>query len=234
MIIATLRVPVASEVRAKQNATKAMANARIRGDTRAMPCHASKIAAASFLIGIFAIAACTTDYQLGKGDPNYGGPNALAGQRPPGPADVGDGGTSSGGTSSGGTSSKAKCVAAGGTLASTATCTVSLSKDILPAFAKASCSTANCHGGANPRSEPRIEPSDGPAMWQEFQNFTLSTGKVYINPCSTDEATSAMGCNLLAVGQAGACGSHMPVGGQIEATAMTKISAWLKCGSPNN
>ncbi len=184
-------------------------------------------------LGAVAIGACTTDYQLGKGDPNYGGPNALAGQRPPGATvdELADGGA----TTSGGTvGSKPRCVTAGGAVADGGKCAVSFAKDVLGEFGKAKCADTQCHGGATPRNEPRIEPSDGPAMWQEFQAFTLTTGKAYINPCSTDDKLSQMGCNLYASTTPGACGVHMPSTGQLPPDVVTKIETWLKCGSPNN
>jgi hypothetical protein len=189
---------------------------------------------ASFAVAgaVLVVGACTTDYQQGKGDPNFGGPNALAGQRPPGATsdNLADGGSSSGSA----VGSKPKCVGAGGTQVDAGTCAVSFSKDVLAAFGTADCANPNCHGGATPRNEPRIEPSDPAAMWQEFQAFTISTGKPYINPCSTDSAQSQMGCNLYAGGTAGACGVHMPSTGQLPPDAITKIETWLKCGSPNN
>jgi hypothetical protein len=192
----------------------------------------SMIAAFSLASSVVAVAACTTDYQLGKEDPNFGGPNALAGQRPPGATadNVGDAGGSSG-TVPG---SSPKCVTAGGALADGGACAVSFKTDVLGAFGTADCANPNCHGGVTPRNEPRIEPSDAPAMWQEFQAFTISDGKPYINPCSVDDKVSAMACNLYAAGQAGACGVHMPSTGQLPPDVITKIETWLKCGSPNN
>lgn len=192
---------------------------------------ASMIACFAAATGLL-IIACTTDYQQGKGDPPFGGPNALAGQRPPGATtDVqAEGGVVGGGT----VGSKAKCVTAGGALADGGACAVSFSKDVLAAFGTADCSNPNCHGGATPRNEPRIEPSDGPAMWQEFQAFTISNGKPYINPCSTDDKLSTMGCNLYASATPGACGVHMPSTGQLAPAVVTMIETWLKCGSPNN
>ena len=175
------------------------------------------------------VAACTTDYQLGKGDPPFGGPNALAGQRPPGStsdvqAEAGAGGSTVG--------SKPKCVTAGGALVDGGVCAVSFATDILGAFGTAGCSAASCHGGVTPFNLPRIEPSEGPAMWQEFQAFTISTGKPYINPCSIDDKLSTMGCNVLAA--PATCGVHMPTTGQLPPDVVTKIETWLKCGSPNN
>ncbi len=174
--------------------------------------------------GALVIVACTTDYQQGKDDPSFGGPNALAGQRPPGPTlDTSDGG--------GAVGSSPQCVTAGGTLADGGSCGVSFSKDVIPSFAAAGCATVSCHGGA---TRPRIDPANPPATWQTFQAFTLSNGKPYINPCSTDSALSTLGCNLIAEGQPGACGVHMPIGAQIPQAALDKVNAWLKCGSPSN
>lgn len=168
-------------------------------------------------------AACTTDYQQGKDDPSYGGPNALAGQRPPGPTlDQSDAGP---------TGSTPNCVSSGGTVVDAGTCDVSFSKDVLGAFKTANCATTSCHGGTTP---PKIDTADGPGTWQVFQAFNISVGKAYINPCSKDTSASAIGCNLLAEGQAGACGVHMPIGAQIPQAALDKINAWSKCGSPNN
>lgn len=200
---------------------------------RLRPSTTATLALTVFTLGALLASACTTDYQQGKGDPNFGGPNALAGQRPPGATsdNLTDGGVAS---SSGAVGSKPRCVTAGGMQADGGACTVSFAKDVLAEFGKADCANPNCHGGATPRNEPRIEPSDGPAMWQEFQNFTLSTGKPYINPCSIDEKLSQMGCNLYAAGQVGACGVHMPSTGQLPPDAIIKIETWLKCGSPNN
>ncbi len=187
------------------------------------------LAAACLLSAVVAlVAACTTDYQLGKGDPAYGGPNALAGQRPPGvTSEV----ASEAGTDPA-AASKPACVAAGGALVDAGACTVSFSKDILSAFGVANCGTTNCHGGTTPRNEPSIEPSDPVTTWTKLQAFTISTGLPYINPCSTDDKKAAMGCNMIA--DPGACGVHMPSGAQLPAAAIEKINTWLKCGSPNN
>ena len=196
-----------------------------------MRLRSSLLAVACLSAAFLAVAACTTDYQQGKGDPSYGGPNALAGQRPPGvTSDV----TSEAGAATETPGAKPACVAAGGTAVDGGTCAVSFSKDILNSFGLANCGTTNCHGGVTPRNEPGIDPGDPGATWQHLQAFTISTGKPYINPCSTDDTTSTMGCNMIAEGQPGACGVHMPSGAQLPADAVTKINTWLKCGSPNN
>jgi hypothetical protein len=198
----------------------------------AMRLRTTMLVVASSSLVLLAVAACTTDYQQGKGDPAFGGPNALAGQRPPGvssevASEAGGGGTDTPGA-------KPACVAAGGTLVDAGACSVSFSKQILDSFGLANCGTTNCHGGATPRNEPGIDPGDPGATWQHLQAFTISTGKPYINPCSTDDTASSMGCNMIAEGQAGACGVHMPSGAQLPADAITNINTWLKCGSPNN
>ncbi len=187
--------------------------------------------------GTAAIAACTTDYQKGADDPNYGAPNALAGQQqPPSSQDLvsgNTGGGSEGGASSSGGGSVA-CVKAGGTLLGDAgPCTVSFKTDVLGAFGAASpqCSLPSCHGGATPPNPPRIDPGDPTGMYTEFAGFKLSNGAAYINPCSTDPTKAGIECNVAA--QNG-CGAHMPQGGQLAADAITKIDTWLKCGSPNN
>lgn len=191
---------------------------------------ASMIACLAVVGAVLAVGACTTEYQQGKGDPPFGGPNALAGQRPPGATS--DNATDGGGPASTTPGTKPKCVTGGGTLADAGVCAVSFSKDVLGAFGTAGCANPNCHGGATPRNEPRIEPSDGPAMWQEFQAFTITTGKPYINPCSIEDTpeASTIYCNLLAT----SCGVHMPSGGQLPPDAVTKIQTWVKCGAPNN
>lgn len=177
-------------------------------------------------IGVLLVAACTTDYQKGLEDPNFGGPNALAGQKQPGPTSevVSDGGTSSGGGAA------PECVKAGGALVDGGACAVSF-KTILAAFKTANCQTAGCHGGATPQNLPRIDPDDPNGMWAEFASFKLSNGKVYINPCSTDPAQSTIGCN---VNLAASCGSVMPPGVGLPANVVTDIETWLKCGAPNN
>jgi hypothetical protein len=181
--------------------------------------------------GLALIAACTTDYQKGTEDPNFGAPNALAGQKQPGPtsANTSDGGGSGGG---GGATNVPECVKSGGALVDGGACTVSFKTDILAAFGVANCQTAgSCHGGATPPNQPRIDPGDGPGMWNEFASFKLSTGKPYINPCSTDPAQSTIACN---VNLAAPCGTVMPPAIGLPADIVAKIDTWLKCGSPNN
>ncbi len=173
-------------------------------------------------------SACTTDYQKGLDDPNYGTPNALAGQKQPGPtsetlSDAGGGGT--------GATAQPACVQAGGALVDGGACAVSF-KTILAAFKAANCQTAgSCHGGATPPNQPRINPDDAPGMWAEFTTFKLSNGKLYVNPCSTDPTQSTIGCNVNA---AASCGAVMPPGAGLAANVVTDIDTWLKCGAPNN
>lgn len=178
--------------------------------------------------GLGLAVACTTDYQKGLDDPNFGAPNALVGTKQPGPTS--EQMTKGAGTGSGAAAQPA-CVQAGAQLVDGGTCAVSF-KTILAAFKTASCQTAgSCHGGANPPNQPRIEPDD-PTIWSEFAAFKLSNGKLYINPCSTDPTQSTIGCN---VNKAAPCGSQlMPPGVGLPANVVTDIDTWLKCGAPNN
>jgi hypothetical protein len=191
---------------------------------------AAHVAAALAIVSGGAVAilvACTTDYQMGLEDPRFGAPNALAGQKQPGPSSdnaVGEGGTVGG--------SGPACVTAGGKVLDGGACTVSFRTDILAAFGAANCQTAGtCHGGATPPNQPRIDPGDGPGMWNEFAAFKLSNGKPYINPCSQDPAQASIACNVNATTP---CGAVMPPGVGLPADVVTKIETWLKCGSPNN
>ena len=176
--------------------------------------------------------ACTTEYQKGVDDPNFGGPNALAGEKQPGPSSevtptAGEGGTA-------GNGSDIVCVATGGTIVDAGACAVSFERDVLPALGRSTCAQTSCHGGASPPSPPRIEPGDPRGMWTEFAGFKMNTGGVpYINPCSTDKTKSGLACNLYATG---ACGVKMPLGGapQMPQEDIDKIDQWLECGSPNN
>lgn len=177
--------------------------------------------------------ACTTDYQKGLDDPNFGAPNALAGQKQPGSStDVAPVGAEGGGGGAGG--ANIVCVSTGGALLDGGPCAVSFSKDVLPILGNSTCTQTSCHGGATPPTPPRIEPSDPAAMWAEFAGFKMNTGGLpYINPCSTDKTKSGLACNLYAQG---ACGVQMPLGGtpQTPEADIQKIEQWLECGSPNN
>ncbi len=174
-----------------------------------------------------AVVACTTDYQKGLEDPNFGAPNSLAGQKQPGPSSANT--TSEGGVAAGGNTPE--CVRAGGTLVDGGACTVSFKTDILGAFKAANCQTASCHGGATPPNQPRIDPDDPNGMWAEFAAFKLSNGKAYINPCTIDKANAAIACN---VNKTTPCGAVMPPGVGLAADVVTKFETWLACGSPNN
>ena len=186
----------------------------------------SVIGAAS--LGLALIAACTTDYHKGLGDPNFGAPNALAGQKQPGPSS--DNTPRDGGGGGG----QPKCVESGGALVDGGACAVSFKTDILASFSTAGCQAATCHGGSNPQYEPKINPDDPTGTWNVFANFTLSNpAKLYINPCSTDPAESTIACN---VNGAAKCGTLMPSGSAagLDSTIVTMIEDWLKCGAPNN
>jgi hypothetical protein len=176
--------------------------------------------------------ACTTDYQLGKNDPSFGDPNALAGQKQPGATT--EVATIPGAEGGAGGGSAIVCVATGGTVLDGGPCAVSFKNDVLPALGRSTCTQTSCHGGATPPTPPRIEPSDAPAMYQLFASFKMNTGGLpYVNPCSTDKTKSGIACNLYTTGY---CGVQMPLGG-VPATPQAdidKIEQWLACGSPNN
>ncbi len=178
-------------------------------------------------VGLLALFACVTDYQKGEGDPRFGAPNALAGQKQPGPSS--DFATPGG--PSGGTGDAPECAKAGGKVVDGGACAVSF-KTILAAFKAANCQTAgSCHGGDSPPNQPRINPDDPAGMWAVFSAFKLSNGKFYINPCSTDPAESTIACN---VNQGAPCGAVMPPGQGLPPNVVADIETWLKCGSPNN
>lgn len=195
-----------------------------------------RVALASAVVAAFVAAvtvACTTDYQKGLDDPNFGGPNALAGQKQPGATtEVLTTPSGSEGGAPGG--STIVCVATGGTLIDGGPCPVSFKNDVLPALGRSTCTQTACHGGPTPPSPPRIEPSDAPAMWQLFASFKMNAGGLpYINPCEKDKAKSGIACNLYATGF---CGVQMPLGGSppTPQADIDKIEQWLACGSPNN
>lgn len=180
------------------------------------------------VVGV-ALAACTTDYQKNLEDPLFGLPNALANETQPGPP-----GSSAGG-SAGATPA---CVTAGGTLATPLpTCTVTFKTDIMNAFKAANCQTAgSCHGGTTPANQPRIDPDDAAGSYASMVAFKLTTGKLYVNPCSLDETQSTIASNVDSTAAAADRGVLMPLGTQtgLPAADITKIKEWLKCGAPNN
>ena len=66
--------------------------------------------------------------------------------------------------------------------------------------------------------------------YKNLLGYTASTGKAYLDPCSTDPTASAITCNLTM-----GCGTPMPSGpGKVTADQATKIQTWVACGSPNN
>jgi hypothetical protein len=188
------------------------------------------LCSAIFVFTVSLSLACTTDYQKGTDDPNYGAPNALAGQTAPEPG----GGPKA--ASSDQSGAKPLCVTKGGTpVTPDANCTVKFA-DVLAVFqqkapgASAACTDAACHGGANPPL-PKIDSTNAQATYDGFAAFPLSNGSPYINPCSTDPKASTISQNLYATGSVG---TKMPLGaGQVAQTPdIDKIETWLKCGSP--
>ncbi len=192
---------------------------------------AKLLVACSFTAAV--VLACTTDYQRGVDDPNFGAPNALAGQKQPGTSSAATPDTP-GSTPGAGGGAQPACVKSNGTLIDGGACAVSFAKDVLPALGAGNCQIVGCHGGATPQSPPRVDPADGPAMWTEFAAFTLTNGKPYINPCSTDPAASAIAQNVDGTAPKGSGGVIMPLGTQGLPAAVAKITEWQKCGSPNN
>jgi hypothetical protein len=179
-------------------------------------------------LSVALVAACTTDYQKGLEDPRFGAPNALVGEKQPGPSSevASDNGT--GGAASG----TPDCVRAGGALVDGGACAISFKTNILDAFKAANCQTVGlCHGGPTPPNQPRIDPDDAPGTWAGFTNFKITSGTIYVNPCSTDPAQSTIACN---VNSAAPCGSLMPAGAGLPANVVADIETWLKCGAPNN
>lgn len=178
------------------------------------------------------LLACKTDYQQGLEDPHFGLPNSLAGQTQPGPSSDT---APTGGTSGAAGGSAIECVKAGQTEIDGGPCTVSFKTDVLGAFNTAQCAQAGCHGGTNPPSLPRIDPTDGPGMWNEFAAFKLTNGKLYVNPCSINPTQSGVALNVNGAANAADRGTLMPLGSNgLAADVVTKIEGWTKCGAPNN
>src|SRR5262245_518754 len=74
------------------------------------------------LAPVAAAVACTTDYQKGLEDPKFGLPNALAGQKQPGPSSETD--------DRPGTATLPECVKAGGAIIDAGACTVTFKADV--------------------------------------------------------------------------------------------------------
>lgn len=109
-------------------------------------------------------------------------------------------------------------------------CDVSFQKDVLVVFASTGCSSEACHGGANPRNEPRIALADPPAViYKTLTNFTMSNGQTYVVPQSTSPKSSGISCNLR-----GACGVPMPIANKLSSKQLNVIDDWLSCGAPLN
>lgn len=177
-------------------------------------------------IAVAAVVACTTDYQKGLDDPAYGGPNALSNQQPPG--STSDQPT---GTSSGGATSDPACVSksAGKVVAQTTPCAVTFDQVLAIFKAKTCTSAAGCHGTGNP---PPLISDDAKATYNALANFTPSTGKIYVNPCSQDPTMSAISSNLDPNAAAGDRGTVMPPGVGLAGGDLTTIKTWVACGAP--
>lgn len=195
------------------------------------------MAASAFCAAL--VVGCTTDYQRGVDDPNFGPAGALEGvSPPPRTSDQGAGGSPGG--NGGGTSvdggapipeDQPVCVTRGGTVLDNGPCAVSFAKDVLDAFGQANCGDNACHGGLRPVNPPRIDPGDPAAMYVVFTTYKMQNSAPYVNPCSTDVTASGMYCNL---DPAQPCGTRMPQGGTFADPLLAKIETWVKCGAPNN
>jgi hypothetical protein len=196
------------------------------------PVSVSVSAVSAAVIGCAVLLACKTDYQQGLEDPHFGLPNSLSNQTQPGPSsDL----TTPTGTSGASGASGIACVKAGGAEVDGGPCAFSFKTDVLGAFNTAQCAQAGCHGGTNPPSQPRIDPADGPGMWNEFAAFKMTNGKLYVNPCSTDPTQSGIAVNVNGAASAADRGSLMPLGSNgLAADVVTKLEGWTKCGAPNN
>jgi hypothetical protein len=177
------------------------------------------LAGAAIAASIIVLAACVTDYQKGLDDPRYGPPNGLLRQD----------------QAEAGAPSAPACVTAGQSLAVAegGTCAVTF-KSILATFKTVNCNaTPGCHGGPNPTAQPLIDTDDPDGTWRTLANYVIqSSGKPYINPCSTDPASSSITCNL---NKDAPCGNVMPNGSTVyPPDGRTAIETWLKCGAPNN
>ena len=149
--------------------------------------------------------------------PRLGGPNALEGKDHPRPSAAEeldpDAGICGGGKGA---------IEAGA-------CAVSFSKDIMPLLTGTAwgCAGASCHVSVPPKITTNAQET-----WDTLRRYSADTKK-YINPCSTDPATSSFECNIQANG---ACGKKMPIGAGTQPTAeeIKKVRDWLVCGSPFN
>lgn len=172
--------------------------------------------------------ACTTDYQQGLEDPNYGGPSALQGAKPPGPT------LEVTGDQTGEKANQPLCVKLGGALlAAPPACTVTFKTDVMGAINAGGCSSTVCHGGAAPANQPKVDPADIKGTYDSMAAFPPRSGKPYINPCSIDPTAAVIEDNLDVNAPATDRGTVMPPGVGL-AAAIPKVVEWLKCGSPNN
>ncbi len=160
-------------------------------------------------------------------DPTHFGPaGGLAGrspddQAPPTPDSGGSSGTSGdGGASSGCTPDAAGCP--------------SFATDIYAAL-MATAGTYKCANGTACHATGGNSPAgltDATATLAALKAYKIN-GKPYLTT-SCDPTQSAITCNLLATGAAGACGNHMPLAPtpDVSAADLAKIKLWLTCGSP--
>ena len=171
------------------------------------------------------VVACgETDYTKGVYDKKYATPDSLRNANAPDPYNPAlDGGEA-------GTTGAALCDGKGPI--DGGACTVSFKTDILPKLVTdcGACHTAT--GGITPQIDNASAEKTYANFIKQGQTKPIDN-KPYINPCSTDKATSTILCNMSATGT---CGQGMPQGkiGQLSTDLAAKLDTWLTCGSPNN
>jgi hypothetical protein len=99
-------------------------------------------------------------------------------------------------------------------------------------FQDRSCTSSQCHGGAVPRNEPRLDPTDLYGSWAGLRAFTLSAGRGYLPTRPGDPIGSGMYCHLR--GQCGVSMLPMIPGNALSPQELAAADAWLACGAPFN
>lgn len=161
------------------------------------------------LLAAVSVAACDTDYTLGKDDPRYGEPNGLEGKRVPG--------------------ARGALVSGGECVAPDAACAVKFSTDLLTPLVN-SCGEVGCHALG---STPPLIVKDAEQTYEALKTWNNIENTPYVNPCSHDPQFSKLLCNVTP--GAGACGPPMPDGRPpLDEPFRAKIETWVRCGAPFN
>lgn len=170
-------------------------------------------------------AACYADYARGLDDPQYGAPNSLQGEQPPGPGIAGGGG--GGGDGGAGGSAPLAC----GEAVDGGSCTVKYGERIAPLLAATGplkcASGGTCHGASQ---TPIMAPQGGgdPTPKSIYDSLLRNpNGKPYINGCSYDPAESTFWSQSL-------LGHESAVRFTLAGADRTDFETWLKCGAPEN